>query len=180
MGRVHDGIDTELQGFLERQPMFFVATSPLAADGHVNVSPKGLDGTFAVLGSRRVAYLDLTGSGIETVAHLRENARITLMFCAFDGPARIVRLFGRGTVATRDDPDFDALAARFVPLPGARSVISVEVDRVADSCGYGVPRMAFVEQRDRLLTWADSRGDAGLDEYRAERNRESIDGLPGY
>jgi hypothetical protein len=180
MGRVHDGIDIELQTFLERQPMFFVATAPLAGDGHVNVSPKGLDGTFAVLGSHQVAYLDLTGSGIETVAHLRENARITLMFCAFDGPARIVRLFGRGTVATRDDPDYDTLAAWFAPLPGARSVISVEVDRVADSCGYGVPRMAFVEQRDRLLTWAESRGDAGLDEYRAERNRESIDGLPGY
>ena len=178
MGRVHDGIDAELQAFLERQSMFFVATAPLAADGHVNLSPKGLDGTFAVLGPRQVAYLDLTGSGIETVAHVRENARITLMFCAFDGPARIVRLFGRGTVATREDPAFGELAARFAALPGARSVVSVELDRVADSCGYGVPRMAFVEQRDRLLRWADSHGDVGLGEYRAERNRESIDGLP--
>jgi hypothetical protein len=180
MARVHDGIDADLQAFLERQAMFFVATAPLAPDGHVNVSPKGFDGTFSVVGPRRVAYLDLTGSGIETVAHVRENARITLMFCAFDGPARIVRLFGRGTVTTRDAPDFELLAARFAAFPGARSVVSVEVDRVADSCGYGVPRMAFVEQRDRLHTWADSRGAAGLDEYRAERNRESIDGLPGY
>ena len=180
MGKVYDEISAELQAFLERQPMFFVATAPLGADGHVNVSPKGLDGTFAVLSPLRVAYLDLTGSGVETVAHLRENARITFMFCAFDGPARIVRLFGRGKVATRDDPAYDTLAARFAPLPGARSVIRVEVDRVADSCGYGVPRMAFVEQRDQLLTWAESRSDAGLDEYRAVRNRESIDGLPGY
>jgi Pyridoxamine 5'-phosphate oxidase len=180
MGRVHDGIDTELRAFLERQPMFFVATAPLAADGQVNVSPKGLDGTFRVLAPRRVAYLDLTGSGIETVAHLRENTRITLMFCEFDGPARIVRLFGRGTVTTRDDPGFDALAARFAALPGARAVISVAVDRVGDSCGYGVPRLAFVEQRDRLVTWAESRGDDGLADYRAERNRRSIDGLPGY
>src|ERR1700710_1005129 len=104
MGTVYDGISVELQAFLELQPMFFVAPAPLAADGHVNVSPKGLDGTFAVLGAHRVAYLDLTGSGIETVAHVRENERITLMFCAFDGPARIVRLSGRGTVVTCDEP----------------------------------------------------------------------------
>ena len=179
MGKVHDGISPELQAFLERQPMFFVATAPLDPGGHVNVSPKGLDGTFAVLGPQRVAYLDLTGSGIETVAHVRENGRITVMFCAFDGPARIVRLFGRGRVTTCDEPGFDELAEPFAALPGARSVISVDVDRVADSCGYGVPRMVLVEQRDRLLTWARSQGDAGLRDYRAERNRPSIDGSPG-
>jgi Pyridoxamine 5'-phosphate oxidase len=180
MGTVHDGISADLQAFLERQPMFFVATAPLGADGHVNVSPKGLDGTFAVLGPHRVAYLDLTGSGIETVAHVRENARITLMFCAFDGPARIVRLFGHGSVTTCDEPAYGDLAAPFSALAGARSVISVDVNRVADSCGYGVPRMQLMEQRDRLLTWAESRGDDGLREYRAERNHASIDGLPGF
>src|SRR6476469_4057869 len=113
MGKVYDGISAELQAFLERQPMFFVATAPFAPDGHVNVSPKGLDGTFVVLSEHRVAYLDLTGSGIETVAHVRENARITLMFCAFDGPARIVRLSGRGAAVTCDDAEFEALAAPF-------------------------------------------------------------------
>jgi len=180
MGRVHDGIGAELQAWLERQPVFFVATAPLAGDGHVNVSPKGLDGTFAVLDAHRVAYLDLTGSGIETVAHVRENARITLMFCAFDGPARVVRLAGRGAVVPCDAPDFDEHASRFPPLPGARAVITVEVDRVSDSCGYGVPRMTLVEQRARLLTSLESKGDAGLVAYRAERNATSVDGLPGF
>jgi hypothetical protein len=179
VGRVYEDISPELQRFLERQPMFFVATAPLAADGRVNVSPKGLDGTFAVLGPRRVAYLDLTGSGIETVAHVRENARITLMFCAFDGPARIVRLSGRGAVVTRDDGEFEALAAPFTRLPGERAVITVEVDRVADSCGYGVPRMELIEQRERLLTSLAAKGDAGVEAYRAERNATSIDGLLG-
>src|SRR3954454_17793605 len=123
MSKVHDGISTQLQVFLERQPMFFVATAPLASDGHVNVSPKGLAGTFVVLTEHRVAYLDLTGSGIETVAHVRENARITLMFGGFEGPARVVRLSGRGAVVTSDDAPFAELARRFSPLPGARAVI---------------------------------------------------------
>ncbi len=180
MSRVYEGISAELQAFLERQPMFFVATAPLAADGHVNVSPKGLDGTFAVLGPHRVAYLDLTGSGIETVAHVRENARITVMFCAFDGPARIVRLFGRAAIVTCEEPGYAELAARFPVLPGARAVVSVELDRVSDSCGHGVPKMEVVEQRERLLSWAESKGDAGLADYRADRNATSIDGLPGF
>jgi hypothetical protein len=180
MSKVYDGISAQLRAFLERQPMFFVATAPLAADGHVNVSPKGLDGTFVVLGEHRVAYLDLTGSGIETVAHVRENARITLMFCAFDGPARVVRLSGRGTVVTRDEPAFAEHVAPFPTLPGARAVITVDVDRIADSCGYGVPRMELVEQRERLLTSLASKGDDRLAAYRAERNATSIDGLPGW
>jgi hypothetical protein len=179
MGKVHDGIGPELQTFLERQPMFFVATAPLAADGHVNVSPKGLDGTFVVVDPYHVAYLDLTGSGIETVAHVRENARITLMFCAFDGPARIVRLSGRATVVGCDEPGFAEHAAPFTAYPGARAVISVELDRVADSCGYGVPRMALLEQRERLVTSLEAKGELGLAAYRAERNAASIDGLPG-
>lgn len=180
MGRVHDAIDESLRAFLERQPVFFVATAPLDPDGHVNVSPKGFAGTFRVLGPTRIAYLDLTGSGIETVAHVRENGRITLMFCAFEGPARIVRLSGRGEVVMPGDPGYPDLAARFPPIVGARAVISAELDRVADSCGYGVPRMELVGQRDRLVTWAVAKGEEGLVEYRSDRNRESVDGLPGY
>jgi hypothetical protein len=180
MSKVYDGISSQLQAFLERQPMFFVATAPLSADGHVNVSPKGLGGTFAVLGPHRVAYLDLTGSGIETIAHVRENARITLMFCAFEGPARVVRLSGRGAVVTCDEPGFAELATSFAPLPGARAVVTVELDRVSDSCGYGVPRMQLVEQRERLLTSLASKGDDGLVDYRAARNATSVDGLPGF
>jgi hypothetical protein len=181
MGKVHDdGVGPELRAFLERQPMFFVATAPLGADGHVNVSPKGLQGTFAVLDSQHVAYLDLTGSGVETIAHLRENGRITLMFCAFDGPARIVRLFGRGAVVACDDAEFEVHAERFPQHPGARAVITLTLDRVSDSCGYGVPRMTYVEDRDRLLEWARQRGDDGLAAYRDERNGQSIDGLPGF
>jgi hypothetical protein len=180
MGKVYDGISAELEAFLERQPMFFVATAPLASDGHVNVSPKGFDRTFAVLDEHRVAFLDLTGSGIETIAHVRENGSITIMFCAFDGPARIVRLSGTANVVTCDDVEFDELAERFSSYAGARAVVTVEVDRVADSCGYGVPRMTLVEQRDLLHTWATARGDDGLRDYRAEKNRSSIDGLRGF
>jgi hypothetical protein len=180
MGKTYDGIGAQLQAWIERQPMFFVATAPLSPDGHVNVSPKGLDGTFAVLGSHRVAYLDLTGSGIETVAHVRDNGRITLMFCAFDGPARVVRLSGRGTVVTCDEPAYAEARAPFAVLPGARAVITVDVDRVADSCGYGVPRMTLVEQRERLLTSLDAKGEDGLVAYRAEKNATSVDGLPGF
>jgi predicted pyridoxine 5'-phosphate oxidase superfamily flavin-nucleotide-binding protein len=180
MAKVHDDIGPELRAFLERQPMFFVATAPLSSDGRVNVSPKGLDGTFAVLDPHRVAYLDLTGSGVETIAHLRENGRITVMFCAFDGPARIVRLAGRGTVTTCDEPEFAELAARFVLHPGARAVVTIDVERVADSCGYGVPRMELKGHRDLLTNWAAGKGDEFLADYRAQRNAVSIDGLPGF
>jgi Pyridoxamine 5'-phosphate oxidase len=180
MGRVHDGIDDHLRAFLERQPVFFVATAPLGPDGHVNVSPKGVAGTFAVLDESRVAYLDLTGSGIETIAHVRENGRITLMFCAFDGPARIVRVSGRGTVTLPTELGYAVLSERFPTVEGARAVITVDLDRIADSCGYGVPQMEFVEHRDRLRSWAASLGHDGLRDYRAERNHGSIDGLPGY
>src|SRR5689334_1822801 len=123
MGKVYDGVSPELQAFLERQPVFFVATAPLSGDGHVNVSPKGVDRTFVVLGPQRVAFLDLTGSGVETIAHVRENARITLMFCAFDGPPRIVRLSGRGEIVPCDAPGFEDLSSVFADVPGARAVV---------------------------------------------------------
>ena len=143
MGKVIDGIDEALSTFLRAQPVFFVATAPTALDGMVNVSPKGLDGSFAVRGAREVAYLDLTGSAAETIAHLRDNGRICLMFCAFDGPPRIVRLHGRGEAVTLDDPRFPALAASFADIPGARSVVRVDVTRISDSCGFAVPRMTL-------------------------------------
>jgi Pyridoxamine 5'-phosphate oxidase len=179
MGRVYDRIDDRMRAFLERQAVFFVGTAPLATDGHVNVSPKGMQGTFAVLGPSSVAYLDLTGSGVETIAHLRENGRITLTFCSFDGPPRIVRLSGRGEVVLPDDARFPALEQRFSRLEGVRAVVTVEVDRIADSCGYAVPRMDLVGDRDRLAKWSASKGPEGLVDYRRQTNAHSIDGLPG-
>jgi len=179
MARVHDEIGEELARFVEAQPVFFVGTAPLAGSGHVNVSPKGLV-PVQVLDPHTVAYLDLTGSGIETIAHLRENGRITLMFCAFSGRPDIVRLAGRGEVVRRTDPGADELFVRFPDQPGARAVIRVAVDRVSSSCGFGVPLMEMVEDRDQLLAWAEKKGATKLEEYRSERNAASIDGLPGW
>jgi hypothetical protein len=178
MGGVRDGIDEKLGRFLLAQRMFFTATAPSGADGHVNLSPKGIAGSFAVLGPRSVAYLDLTGSGAETIAHLRQNGRICLMFCAFEGPPRIVRLHGRGEVMTRDDARFAEEVARFPEHPAARSVVRVEVDRVSDSCGHGVPLMEYRGDRDQLERWALNRGEERLASYRAQKNATSIDGLP--
>jgi len=179
MGKTVDGISDELAGFLRAQPMFFVATAPLALDGHVNVSPKGLD-SFAVLDEHSVAYLDLTGSGIETTAHLRENGRITIMFCAFEGRPKIVRLQGRGEVVISDDDRFDDLRRRFPAHDGVRSVIRVDVDRVSTSCGFAVPLMQYQGERSELSDWSARKGAEGLEEYRRTRNARSVDGLPGW
>jgi len=179
MGKVFDGIDDGLAGWLAGQPVFFVATAPLAGDGLVNCSPKGLVGTFAVLDARTVAYLDLTGSGIETVAHLRENGRIVVMFCAFDGRPRIVRLHGTGRVVLPGDPGFDDLVGRFGEHPGVRSVIVIDLQRISDSCGYAVPRLDYVQDRDVLDLDAAKKGPDKLAAYRAQRNAVSIDNLPG-
>ncbi len=179
MGRVYDGIEDGVAGFIGRQHVFFVATAPSGRDGHVNVSPKGLDETFAVLDRTTVAYLDLIGSGIETVAHLRDNGRIVLMFCSFEGPPRIVRLHGRGDVVSPGHPDWASLAGEFPAHPGRRAVIRVTVERVADSCGYGVPLLRFEGERTRLTEYHEKAGPDGLAEYVATRNAESIDGLPG-
>ncbi len=178
MGQTHDAIEDATAEFIRAQRVFFVATAPLKADGLLNLSPKGLD-TFAVLDPRTVAYLDLTGSGIETVAHLRENGRIVVMFCAFEGPPKIVRLYGRGDVVERGAPGFDELAAQFTPRPGVRGVIRVHVQRVAASCGYGVPMMEYRADRTALDEWAEKRGEAGVLEYRRKKNRTSLEGLPG-
>ena len=179
MAKTFDGIDEKLGRFLTGQPVFFVATAPNSGDGHINLSPKGLAGTFSVLDPATIAYLDVTGSGIETVAHLRENGRIVVMFCAFTGPPRIVRLHGRGRVVLPGDDEWEELAARFTPQPGARSIVVVSVERVSDSCGFGVPVMRYEGERPTLGEWAVRKGDEGLVEYRIKMNSQSIDGLPG-
>ncbi|MGF0117513.1 pyridoxamine 5'-phosphate oxidase family protein [Promicromonospora sp. Marseille-Q5078] len=180
MGTVHPAIDGRLRTFIESQHVFFVATAPLADDGRVNVSPKGIDGSFAVVDEHTVAYLDITASGAETVAHLRENGRITLMFCAFDGPPNIVRLHGRGRVVTLYDDEFASWAGRFTERRGARAVIVVDVERVSDSCGYGVPLLEYGGERDLLPQYMDRKGDEGQADYRRRKNRTSIDGLPAF
>jgi Pyridoxamine 5'-phosphate oxidase len=178
MGKPSAEIDESVREFLSRQHIFFVATAPSGADGHVNLSPKGLDG-FRVLGPREIAYVDYTGSGVETIAHLRDNGRIVIMFCAFDGPPKILRIYGRGHVVEPQDPEFAELLAHFTPLGPARSIIRVDVDRVADSCGYGVPFYDYRGERDQLGAWMEKKGTDGLDQYQREKNAESIDGLPG-
>jgi hypothetical protein len=178
MSKVFDAIDERMREWLQAQRMFFVATAPLSGDGLVNLSPKGLE-SFAVLGPRRVAYLDFTGSGVETIAHLRENGRIVVMFCAFDGPPRIVRFHGRGEVVAAGAPGFDELAAQFPKRRPARAVIAIDVTRIADSCGYSVPLYRFEAERDQLDEWVARKGADGLRAYRAANNARSLDGLPG-
>jgi hypothetical protein len=180
MGSVLDGIDDALAEWLTAQPVFFAGTAPLSAAGHVNLSPKGLAGSFTVLDEHTVAYLDLTGSGIETVAHLRENGRIVLMFCAFERRPRVIRLHGRGRVVVPGEESFADLVARFPEHLGTRSVIVVDVTRVSDSCGYGVPTMTFEADRPVLDLDHAKRGAEGLARYREEKNARSIDGLPGW
>jgi predicted pyridoxine 5'-phosphate oxidase superfamily flavin-nucleotide-binding protein len=179
MGRELDVITPELTEFLEAQPVFFVATAPGSTDHHVNVSPKGFD-SFRVLDENTVAYLDLHGSGIETVAHVRENGRITLMFCAFSGRPQIIRLQGQGTVIPATEPEAAPILDLMPPQPGARSVIRVDVARISSSCGYGVPLMDYVGERTLLTDWAAKHDVDGLAEYRATKNATAISGLPGW
>jgi hypothetical protein len=178
MGKVHAEIDERLRAFIEAQHVFFVATAPSGAAGHVNVSPKGLD-TLRVIGPKRIAYLDYVGSGIETIAHLRENARIVVMFCAFDGPPKILRLHGRGSVFEPHDPEFSQLYSLFAPRVGARAVIAIDLERISDSCGFGVPLFEYRGPRSQLDDWARNKGDERLLDYQCKENAESIDGLPG-
>lgn len=180
VGKLHPAIDDKLRAFIEAQPVFFVATAPLSGDGHINLSPRGLRGTFRVLDDHTFAWLDVTGSGSETVAHLRENGRITVMFCAFEGPPTIVRLHGTGRVVPLGDPEYASLAAHFDDLSAARAVIVVSAERISDSCGYGVPHLAYVEDRDVLPLWLTKKGESGSAEYRRQKNAVSIDGLPGF
>jgi hypothetical protein len=178
MGKVHECITPKLRTWIEAQHLFFIATAPLDPDGHLNLSPRGTPGTFAVIDEHTAAWLDLTGSGVETIAHLRENGRIVVMFCALEGPPQIVRLHGRGRTVVPADPEWEALAPRFAAKRGARAIVVVDVSRVSDSCGFAIPRFEFVEERDLLDQWADNRGDESLVAYRETRNAQSIDGLP--
>ena len=180
MGKEFDGIDERLGAWIAQQHVFFVGTAPLAADGHVNVSPKGDLRWFRVIGARQVVYLDFVGSGAETIAHVRENARIVIMLCAFEGPPRIVRLHGAARVLLPGEPDCAELLTHFdPPVSALRSLIHVEVERIADSCGYGVPLMRFDGRRDQYDRWVDKKvRDGGLGSYVAEKNARSIDGLP--
>ena len=155
MGEVVECIDERMREFIERQKLYFVATAPTSVAGHVNLSPKGHTDTFSVIDEHTVAYLDLTGSGAESIAHLRENGRIVIMFCAFDGPPQIVRLHGSGQVVTPSEPDWLALSAAFPERPGARAIVRVHVSRVSHSCGQAVPLYNYVEDRDLLFRWAD-------------------------
>ena len=178
MADTFERIDAKLQAWIAQQHVYFVATAPRADDGFVNLSPKGLD-SLRVLDDHTVAYLDLTGSGVETIAHLNENGRIVVMLCAFDGPPRIVRLHGHGSVVRPTDAGFDALAAQFAKRQGVRSVICINVTRISDSCGYGVPMMGFVADREAMPKWAEKKGPEGIIEYQRTKNARSLDGLPG-
>ena len=190
MGQVYPELDRRLVEFIGRQRMFFVATAPCVDSsgdgGHVNVSPKGYRDTFAVLGPRTVAYLDLTGSGAETIAHLRQNGRITLMFCSFDATPKILRIYGRGTVVLPADDKWPEVASHFAPAQAGkgtdrgyqRAIVVVSVERIADSCGYAVPIMEPAQERDLLAKWSERKSGEDLEAYRVTHNTESIDGLP--
>jgi hypothetical protein len=190
MAKVFERIDEHQRQWIAARELFFVGTAPLAGDGRVNVSPKGPIGTFRILDDHTVAYLDMVGSGAETVAHLRENGRIVLMFCAFEGPPRILRLHGRGQIVPAGDPHFEDLCARadFDAPHGIeaarRAVILIEVERVADACGYGVPLMSYEGERPHAEKWAAKKlrvdGEGAIDEYMAAKNAASIDGLPAF
>ena len=159
--------------------MFFVATAPLSGDGLVNCSPKGMD-SFRILGPTTVAYLDLTGSGVETIAHLKENGRICVMFCAFDGGPKIMRFHGQGAVHELGSAEYEKLAPQFEEIAGARAIIVVDVKRISDSCGWGVPLYDYKEDRQTLRLASEKEGPDGMSAYREKNNRQSLDGLVGY
>ena len=178
MAKVYLELDERLRTFIAKQHIFFVASAPNGPDGHVNCSPKGLD-TLRILGPHEVAYLDLGGSGIETVAHLKENGRIVLMFCAFEGGPRILRLHGQGTAIERGHPDFNTLLAGFPPQPICRNLVHIKVQRISDSCGWGVPLFDYRGQRDEIARAVAGKTPEQLRAKAAKQNRHSIDGLDG-
>ena len=177
--KVHAEITSELRDFILRQHLFFVASAPLSPEGHVNVSPKGLE-SLCILSPHRVAYLDLVGSGNETSAHLHENGRITFMFCAFDGPPNILRLYGNGYTVLPDHPEWEMLSLHFVlkDHPGARQIIVADITRVQTSCGFGVPLFEYQGERDQFYKWVEKKGPEGIQTYTQDHNRTSLDGLP--
>jgi hypothetical protein len=177
MGKHDRELDDTLRAFIEKQHLFFVATAPVGSSGHINLSPKGLE-LLRVIGPRDVAYLDCVGSGAETIAHVRQNGRITVMFRAFDGPPNIIRLYGVGEVVEPQDLAFGPLLERFGAVPGARAIVRIRVQRIADSCGFGVPLFEYRGQRTQLAAWADRKGESALRDYQRQKNSTSIDGLP--
>ncbi len=180
MGRTYPSIDSRLRAFVEAQRVFFVATAPSGTGGHVNLSPKGLD-SFRILDEQTVAYVDFVGSGVETIAHLRDNGRICVMFCAFEGPPSIVRLHGHGEVVEPQAPRFAQLRPMFPDAPpgSVRAIIVARVTRISDSCGSGVPLYHHAGDRPQLAAWAERKGPTGLHQYQRDKNVRSIDGCPG-
>lgn len=178
MGKIYSTIDDSIRKFIQAQTVFFVGSAPLDPNGHVNLSPKGLD-TLRILEPSTIAYLDLTGSGVETIAHVRENGRIVLMFCSFEGPPKILRIHGQGHVIEPQQNEFPSLAVHFPGHDGTRAIIVVEIARISDSCGYAVPLLKYEGERSQLSAWARNLGPKGLNEYRMKKNRQSIDGIPG-
>lgn len=177
MGKFFDAITPQHTAFIHHQKMFFVATAPLAADTHINLSPKGLD-SFRVLSESRVAYMDIIGSGNETSAHIQENGRITLMFCAFDGPPNILRLYGKGRTVLPGTAEWEELSGHFNILPSTRQIIVADIHKVQTSCGFGVPLYEYLGERDHVEKWVEKKGAEGLEAYKAEKNQFSMDGLP--
>ena len=175
MAKFYAALTEELMDFIRAQRIFFTASA--TAESRVNLSPRGLQ-TFSILSPTRVAYLDLTGSGAETAAHLLADGRLTLMFCSFDGAPLILRLYGKGSLVRSQDAAWENLYRAFPPIPGARQIVVLEIESLQTSCGFGVPRYEFCGERDELVTWAEKKGEDGLRQYRAEKNRVSIDGLP--
>jgi hypothetical protein len=177
MGKFNDHITAEYKSFIERQRIFFVATSPLDNEGHINLSPKGLD-SFKVLSSNRVAYIDLVGSGNETSAHLLENGRITFMFCAFEGKPNVLRLYGKGYAVLPSDEGWNELASNFIIYPNTRQIIVADIHKTQTSCGFGVPLYEYKQEREVMFEWAEKKGPEGLEQYKKDKNTKSIDGLP--
>jgi len=177
MGKFFDTMLDQHQAFIQKQKMFFVATAPLSTSGHVNLSPKGMD-CFKILSGNRVAYMDIIGSGNETSAHVLENGRITIMFCAFEGPPNILRLYGQGYTVLPTDAEWQELAPHFNLVLATRQIIVADVDMVQTSCGFSVPFYSYTGERDHAQKWAENKGADGLEAYKAEKNRVSLDGLP--
>ena len=175
MAKFFEQLTPDLTAFIERQKLFFVATAP--RHGRVNVSPKGMD-SLRVLDAKTVAYLDLTGSGAETAAHVQENGRVTLMFCSFEGEPLILRLYGRGELVRPDLPSWASVRPHFPAYPGARQIVVLHVESLQTSCGFGIPLFDYAGERNQLVAWAERKGEAGLQEYRQRKNALSIDGLP--
>ena len=178
MSKTYPALTSELKTWIAQQPLFFLASAPLQADGHINLSPRGLD-SLRIINDQELVILDFTGSGNETAAHLHENARLTVMLCAFSGDPKILRLYGHGEVIRPGQPAWPAHRALFEPvLAGVRQLFVLKLDRIQTSCGFGVPLMDFVAQRDMLLEWARKKGPDGITTYQLNKNARSIDGLP--